>query len=721
MMKRGPQNKTKISECPNLMADWDVEKNSAEGLDPSRIVVGSKRRVHWKCHVCGHEWQANPANRTRGQRCPACVGKALVVGKNDLASVVPGIAKEWHPSKNEGLLPNNVFAFSHKKCWWLCPQGHEYLAIVEHRARGSTCPYCSNHKILSGFNDLATHRPDIVKEWCWEKNGSVSPSEIARLSSYNAWWRCALGHEYQMKVAVKVSGEYGCPICSGKRVLSGYNDLQSQRPEIAAQWNYARNNDLKPVDITVGSNKKVWWLCEKGHSWKSAVHNRTNQNQGCPYCAGKKVWPGFNDFATYHPELLKYWDTERNGAITPQSVTYGTSVSVWWKCDRGHSYDMPVVEKHHGYGCPICSVARLTSENNFATLHPDLLSEWDFQRNLIKPTSISSYSKNKVWWKCPRGHLYSMAPSDRVFGHGCPTCNLTRRTSFFEEALAFYLKTQFEIEQRAKVAGKEIDLYIPSLKIGIEYDGMYYHSGDAAIARERRKNEALKAAGIRLIRVKETKDIESVEDDIIYHKAGNKFDGIPFALKCISEILARVSGQAVLFDVDVVRDKGSIIKQYEVDRDKNSLVTLFPKVAAKWNYERNGGALPGMFTPKSGHSVWWKCPTCGNEWYGPIEHQTNGMCADNARCPKCIRAPKGMDTSKGYTLLEQYPSLSLEWNFERNGSLTPKDVTPGSKKVVWWRCSFCGAEWMSSVKTRTIHGSCGCRRCKLKYKRELNK
>lgn len=634
---------------------------------------------------------------------------------DSLAVAFPHLVAEWHLEKNGALQPTDVAPFSHKKCWWKCSLGHEYSAIVEHRSRGQGCPYCSNHKVWPGFNDFATQCPEILKEWNWSKNENVLPSQVARLSSYNAWWRCELGHEYQMPVRDKVSNKYGCPICSGKRVLAGFNDLATVRPEIAKQWDVDKNNGLKPSDVTYGSHKKVWWKCKNGHSWLMPINARLYQN--CPYCSGKKVWPRFNDFASRHPELLAYWDQGRNGDLSPEDVSYGSSRRVWWKCEHGHSYDMTVEEKHRGYGCPICSVARLTDENNLAARHPDLMKEWDYAKNAISPTDISSYSKIAAWWVCPRGHSYKMTPCDRVAGHGCPQCNLTRRTSFFEQAIAYYLKRTFEVDQRVRIAGREIDIYLPDINLGIEYDGAYFHAGEAAKRREEKKNAALRDAGVRLIRVKESLDKECREGDVIYHKASFKFKALSFVMTHLASILSEIAGRELTFNVNVEKDKGDIVASYEVDREDNSLASLYPKVAAKWNYAKNGESHPRMFTAKSGHRVWWKCPTCGNEWYGPIEHQTNGLCSDNDFCPRCIRVADKARLVNGYSLQALYPHLAKEWNVERN-ALSASDVTPGSKKVVWWRCSLCGKEWQSKVIARTKSGICGCRKCKLKCHRE---
>ena len=72
--------------------------------------------------------------------------------KFSLTNVYPEIAKEWHPTKNGTLRPTDVIAGSHKKVWWVCNKGHEWLATIHNRtAAGTKCPYCSNKKVLSGL------------------------------------------------------------------------------------------------------------------------------------------------------------------------------------------------------------------------------------------------------------------------------------------------------------------------------------------------------------------------------------------------------------------------------------------------------------------------------------------------------------------------------------------------------------------------------------------
>lgn len=72
--------------------------------------------------------------------------------------------------------------------------------------------------------------------------------------------------------------------CSGLLAIPGENDLTTLFPDIAAQWNREKNGDKVPEQFLPMSACKVWWKCQKGHEWKSAISSRT-AGSGCPYCS----------------------------------------------------------------------------------------------------------------------------------------------------------------------------------------------------------------------------------------------------------------------------------------------------------------------------------------------------------------------------------------------------------------------------------------------------
>ena len=132
-------------------------------------------------------------------------------------------------------------------------------------------------------NSFATAHPELAKDWHPTKNGSLTPEMVSRLSGKKVWWLASCGHEWHSPISNRVQNP-GCPYCTGKKVLSGFNDLATRRPDVAAEWNYEKNNGLLPSEVSFGSDKSVWWKCSRGHEWRTSVNNRTNQNTKCRIC-----------------------------------------------------------------------------------------------------------------------------------------------------------------------------------------------------------------------------------------------------------------------------------------------------------------------------------------------------------------------------------------------------------------------------------------------------
>lgn len=273
----------------------------------------------------------------------------------------PTLAKEWNDEKNGSLKPEHFLANSHKKVWWKCRKGHEWQAPIDNRNNGRGCPYCSNQKVLKGYNDLQTVNSTLVKEWDYEKNSSLTPMEVMPNSSKRAWWKCSKGHEWQAVIASRNNG-IGCPYCAGQKVLKGYNDLQTINPTLAKEWNFERNGDLKPEQVTANSGKKAWWKCSKGHEWQATIASR-NTGNGCPYCAGQRVLKGFNDLQTLNPTLAKEWNDEKNNCLTPAEVMPNSNKKVWWKCSVGHEWQATIASRNSGSRCPVCSKEKRKRRN----------------------------------------------------------------------------------------------------------------------------------------------------------------------------------------------------------------------------------------------------------------------------------------------------------------------------------------------------------------------
>lgn len=175
---------------------------------------------------------------------------------------------------------------SGKRVWWLCPKGHSHRSLITDRTRekGSGCPYCGKVSIAPGINDPKTLYPELAAQWDEERNAPVKMENLLHASTYSAWWICERGHPFQARVNDRIYGKQGCPYCARKRAYPGFNDLASQMPEIAKEWDDALNAPLTAEMVTLGSGKQVWWRCDQGHVWRARVFNRTAHGNGCPEC-----------------------------------------------------------------------------------------------------------------------------------------------------------------------------------------------------------------------------------------------------------------------------------------------------------------------------------------------------------------------------------------------------------------------------------------------------
>ena len=340
------------------------------------------------------------------------------------------LEKEWaydrNPEKPEQLQPH-----ARTKVWWRCDKGHEWKAALDSRVySGRGCPYCTNQAVIPGENDLATLTPEMAKLWHPTRNGDLTPSGVSPGSKKYIWWQCERGHSWQAPAYAIKRGD-SCPYCSGRNAIPGETDLATTHPQIVRFW--SGKNTLLPTEVTAGSKKKVWWICEEGHEWEAAINSLALQGCGCPYCAGKCAIPGETDLATVRPEMLEQWDYAKNTDIDPSGILPSSHDKVWWKCELGHSWQARVFSRtrEKSSGCPYCTGRLvLTGFNDLATLKPKLAEQWYAPLNgQLRPEDVTLGSNKKVWWQCREGHVWQAAIYSRTRrrASGCPVCAGTVR------------------------------------------------------------------------------------------------------------------------------------------------------------------------------------------------------------------------------------------------------------------------------------------------------
>jgi hypothetical protein len=219
----------------------------------------------------------------------------VVLRENSLAVKRPDLAKEWHPTMNGGLSPNNYMPGSEWKAWWQClknPEHPPWQAEIRKRAvRGDGCRYCSRQ--VTSENSLAVKRPDLAKEWHPTKNGNKSPTDFAPGSEWKAWWQCLKTPEHppwQAEIRKRAGRGDGCRCCfeERERLVLPENSLAIKRPDLTKEFdhNHPQNEGVDPYKLHVGTKEKVGWKCENcNHSWCAQVRGRAKRGYGCPGCS----------------------------------------------------------------------------------------------------------------------------------------------------------------------------------------------------------------------------------------------------------------------------------------------------------------------------------------------------------------------------------------------------------------------------------------------------
>jgi hypothetical protein len=388
----------------------------------------------------------------------------------------PELVASFHPTKNGNLRPEQIARASNKKLWWKCPKGpdHEWQANPLHRTAPSPrgCPFCAGKRV-SITNALATCNPKVAKEWHPTKNAPLSPRVVVAGSERKAWWKCPKGPDHEWCAVISSRAVYGvgCPFCAGRRP-SVTNSLAVLEPELAKQWHPTRNRPLTPLKITLGSDRKVWWRCQKNprHAWPTTVSNRL-RGTGCPFCLGFGFGASRSLMAWRAPrgknrsgaidgaEIARLWHPTKNGSLTPWDVTAHSARPVWWKCPEGpdHEFQRPVGRQVDcKEKCPFCSNDRVSVTNNLAVRFPRIAREWHPTRNgKLTPRDIVAGAARYFWFKCVSGHEWrTYLPNRTRLGVGCPHCSRRKRrpamTRRVRERIVFHSEIDHSPQRRAK-------------------------------------------------------------------------------------------------------------------------------------------------------------------------------------------------------------------------------------------------------------------------------
>ncbi len=352
--------------------------------------------------------------------------------------------------------------------------------------------------------------------------------------------------------------------------------------------------------------------------------------------------------------------------------------------------------------------------------HPIIIKPGDVFGYLTVIEQIDGYIKPKTGhhekrWKCRCicGREKDIIQSN-LQGGKSTTCGLcSNRISIPEKMICYYLSQVFDdIEENYRpdfLEGKEIDIFIPSLKLGIEYDGERWHKNlNADVA----KNNLCLEHGIHLIRVREPKCAECTqfEYQIITPKPTTNGTHMTKPIQNILTILQRDFDIVCPLDVDCLRDNAAICKTILSTSGFNSLADQYPDIAREWDYQQNAPLTPDKVPAHSGKKAFWICPK-GHHFSSVIASRTG---KDACGCPVCANKGMALYIDGKYvgehSLLKERPDIAKEFDEIKNG-ITADQISVSSNKKMWFKCSICRFEWQSKVNNRTSKNNQGCPRC----------
>jgi very-short-patch-repair endonuclease len=298
---------------------------------------------------------------------------------------------------------------------------------------------------------------------------------------------------------------------------------------VSLEWDISKNI-ISIENITLGSNRKVWWICSREHSWEASVVSRCASSNGCPMCSGRFAIVGETDLATTNPDIAKQWHPTKNDGLLSSQIKAGSGRKVWWLGDCGHSWQAAPCMRTGPLNktkCSICAGKTIISGvNDLATIAPHLIVEWDYEKNNLDPSKLSPGSHLSAWWECRNGHSWSTQIKSRaLIGNGCSACSSA--VSGLELELRGFIESlgvSCTYNTRGLIPPYEIDIYCEDLKVAIEFNGVYWHSESMGKDKNYHWNkyDACKSLGVQLIQVWEDDWLykRDIVEEMLRHKLG---------------------------------------------------------------------------------------------------------------------------------------------------------------------------------------------------------
>lgn len=600
----------------------------------------------------------------------------LVKRTDSFQTEYPEIATQWHPTRNGSLTADSVTPHSGQRVWWLCPQGHEWQAVINSRSRGCGCPHCAGQRPTAERN-LSAKYPEVAKEWNWEKNGSQNPAEFSPRSGSKVWWRCIKGHSWQATICNRTRGyKGGCPYCTNRK-LAVDNSLAQVRPDLAADWHPHKNAPITPVDVLAAGKKKFWWRCKHGHEWQTTIGLRVNAGTGCPKCTNQtsrieiavysELYALFHDVAWrervagYECDILlresgigieidgSFWHRRPEIELAKSAAFEAEGIQLFRLREAG----LPLLSERDidfkSTGDFFLIVSRLAS----SLLRYAQLS--DQQRSVLQDYIEGPGLVNQTMYRTMVANLPAPPPGE----------SLADKNPELAKQWAHDLNAPLSPEHFRHQANKSVWWRCSN-----------GHTWKVSINNRTQHGTGCPACRRPFVPAPQDRNLAVLNPELASEWHPEKNGGL------LPKDVHPKSNQKVWWRCSDGHDWKAVVASRAKGTDcpycsgrfatkVNNLAIQQPELLSEWDEQRNDGLNPTDFAPQSGKRVWWRCAQ-GHSWQSIISNRTR----NKSGCPECARAK-----ARKHTIHDMQRVAN-----ERGGECLSTTFTSTRAKMRW-RCA----------------------------------
>lgn len=701
---------------PEAAKLWIDEMN--EGMTPDNMPSKSAKKVYMRCmnnpqHI--YQRKIYEISSMPPYSCPECLGMRYkaIPDVSDLFTVCEPAKRMWDYDKNKGYDLTCIYPKSTNKVWWKCEKGHNFERAISGFVDSQNCPECK------ALDVAIANFPHLVKQWDFKKNRGIDINLTSACSKKEVWWKCKkCNYEWQAQIASRKSSKGLCPCCENRTVVAeGITDLFSMVPDLMKSYDFTKNVEIDAKTLSVASLESVWWKCsECSYEWTASPTGRIRYENGkyiarsCPACIGQVRTI---TYAEEYPDLAERFMYELNGCTLADVFPKDWGTNFWWHCDIcGENFECSLGSMVRGRrssskGCSYCAGKKVTREKSFATLHPEVMAEYD-PCNAIDPYAVTENSSLKAKWICKYNPNHRWIASFYLRAHGQGGCNICRNYQY--EKMFYEEHADFEVFYDTNKNERPFKSYSNASNEKVWWRCEKGHLFEYAISNFCNSEKfRCPYCEQRWLKVGINSLADTHSDLIAEWSDSNDTVPTDFVKKSTYKALwicPTCSGEYTACIRD--REVGDDSCPYCTGRRKlagfNTLDVTKKELISEWSY--NNERPMDDFFDTSAYMALWICPTCNGEYSARIRDREHG----DDSCPYCMNKRK----LAGYNTLEVTKSeLIPEWS--SNNEQRMDEFFDTSSYLALWICSTCNGEYRARIRDREL-GDDSCPYCTNKRK-----